>query len=101
MSAPKCILAAGNIKGIASVDAQLTVKAQEVEMASTGATYQPTFYQVKSGDNLSKIAKHFYGNANRYPEIFEANKPMLSHPDKIYPGQTLRIPGVESTANAA
>ena len=49
-------------------------------------------YTVKSGDTLSKIAKEFYGNANTYMKIFEANKPMLSHPDKIYPGQNLRIP---------
>ena len=45
-----------------------------------------------SGDNLSKIAKKFYGDANKYPVIFEANKPMLKDPNKIYPGQNLRIP---------
>ena len=50
---------------------------------------------VKSGETLGKIAKHYYGNAMRYPEIFEANKPMLDHPDKIYPGQVLRIPNAE------
>ena len=50
------------------------------------------YYTVVSGDTLSKIAKEFYGNANAYMKIFEANKPMLSHPDKIYPGQNLRIP---------
>jgi len=50
------------------------------------------FYTVVKGDTLSKIAKEFYGNANAYTKIFEANKPMLSHPDKIYPGQNLRIP---------
>ena len=44
------------------------------------------------GDTLSKISKQFYGDANQYQKIFEANKPMLSHPDKIYPGQKLRIP---------
>ena len=44
------------------------------------------------GDTLSKIAKQYYGNANAYMPIFEANKPMLTHPDKIYPGQVLRIP---------
>ena len=44
------------------------------------------------GDTLSKIAKEHYGNANLYNKIFEANRPMLSHPDKIYPGQKLRIP---------
>jgi nucleoid-associated protein YgaU len=50
------------------------------------------FYTVKSGDTLSKIAKMHYGDGNRYSAIFEANKPMLSDPDKIYPGQVLRIP---------
>jgi LysM repeat protein len=49
------------------------------------------YYTVRSGDTLSKVAKEFYGNANAYMQIFEANTPMLSHPDKIYPGQTLRI----------
>ena len=47
---------------------------------------------MKSGDTLSKIAKEAYGDANTYMKIFEANKPMLSNPDKIYPGQVLRIP---------
>jgi len=47
---------------------------------------------VERGETLSAIAKKFYGDANKYPAIFEANKPMLSNPDKIYPGQKLRIP---------
>jgi nucleoid-associated protein YgaU len=47
---------------------------------------------VVKGDTLSKIAKAVYGDPMKYPAIFEANKPMLSHPDKIYPGQVLRIP---------
>jgi nucleoid-associated protein YgaU len=47
---------------------------------------------VRSGDTLSKIAKDAYGDANAYMQIFEANKPMLSNPDRIYPGQVLRIP---------
>ena len=50
------------------------------------------FHTVESGDTLGKIAKNYYGDAMKYPVIFEANKPMLSHPDKIYPGQVLRIP---------
>ena len=50
------------------------------------------FHEVKKGDTLSAIAKATLGNANRYNDIFEANRPMLSHPDKIYPGQKLRIP---------
>jgi hypothetical protein len=49
-------------------------------------------YVVEAGDSLSKIAKKFYGNANAYMKIFEANKDQLSDPDKIKPGQKLRIP---------
>lgn len=77
----KLILAVGNIKGISRVEADLPEDAPA-----------PVFYTVKSGDTLSKIAKETLGDANRYCEIFEANKPMLSDPDKIYPGQSLRIP---------
>jgi nucleoid-associated protein YgaU len=79
----KIVLCCGNVAGVASVNDQLTVE-QPVE--------ESRWYTVKSGDTLSKIAKEHYGNANAYMQIFEANKPMLSHPDKIYPGQTLRIP---------
>lgn len=50
------------------------------------------FYTVQKGDTLSAIAKRHYGDANAYPAIFEANRPMLEHPDRIYPGQVLRIP---------
>jgi nucleoid-associated protein YgaU len=50
------------------------------------------FYTVESGDTLGAIAKQFYGNAGKYMVIFEANRPMLEDPNKIYPGQVLRIP---------
>ncbi len=79
----KVVLVVGNTEGIASVDDQMTTAVQEPEAQ---------FHTVVSGDSLSKIAKVYYGNAMKYPEIFEANKPMLTHPDKIYPGQVLRIP---------
>ena len=82
----KLILAAGNVSGIAEVDDSMNVK-------SKAKVDEATFYTVKSGDSLSKIAKKFYGDAMRYPDIFEANTPMLKHPDRIYPGQVLRIPG--------
>lgn len=80
----KIVLCCGNVSSVGKVDDQLTV-AQAAGPAST-------FYEVKSGDSLSKIAKTVYGDANAYMKIFDANKPMLSNPDKIYPGQTLRIP---------
>ncbi len=79
----KVLLCCGNVAGVASVNDMLVVTAPEPEAQ---------WHTVVSGDNLSKIAKHFYGDANKYPVIFEANKPMLTHPDKIYPGQMLRIP---------
>lgn len=79
----KVVLILGNIEGIASVDDRLTVTNPEPEA---------TFYTVVKGDTLSKIAKAHYGDAMKYPVIFEANKPMLTSPDLIYPGQVLRIP---------
>ena len=50
-------------------------------------------YTVKAGDTLSRISQQFYGNANQYNKIFEANRDQLSDPDKIKPGQELKIPG--------
>ena len=49
-------------------------------------------YVVKRGDTLSRIAEEFYGDASLYPKIFEANRDILSDPDRIKPGQKLRIP---------
>jgi len=80
----KVVLCCGNVANVTSVDDQLTV--------AGGGQTASQWYTVASGDTLSKIAKQFYGDTNKYPQIFEANKPMLSNPDKIYPGQVLRIP---------
>jgi nucleoid-associated protein YgaU len=71
------------VAGVAEVENRMSVARPEPEAQ---------FHTVVRGDTLSAIAKKFYGNANQYMVIFEANKPMLSHPDKIYPGQVLRIP---------
>jgi nucleoid-associated protein YgaU len=79
----KLILALGNVAGVAKVEEAVT--------ASTAGA-EATFYTVQKGDSLSAIAKAHYGDAGAYNQIFEANKPMLQHPDKIYPGQVLRIP---------
>jgi len=79
----KILLAAGNVAGVAGVEDQMQVLVSEPEAQ---------YHEVQRGDTLSKIAKQYYGDANKYNAIFEANKPMLSHPDKIYPGQKLRIP---------
>ena len=79
----KVTLCCGNVASVTSVDNVMSVTNPEPEAQ---------YHDVVSGDNLSKIAKKYYGDANKYPVIFEANKPMLTHPDKIYPGQKLRIP---------
>ena len=79
----KIILVVGNSEGIAQVDDRMDVKNTEPEAV---------FHTVERGDTLSKISKVHYGDPNQYPLIFEANKPMLQDPDKIYPGQVLRIP---------
>jgi nucleoid-associated protein YgaU len=79
----KILLCCGNVQGVASVNDLIVVSSPAPEAQ---------YHTVVSGDNLSKIAKKFYGDPNKYPAIFEANKPMLKHPDKIYPGQMLRIP---------
>ena len=83
--AEKIALAVGNVEGVEIVDNRLVVAEPQEEA---------TFYTVVKGDSLSKIAKAVYGDAMKYPVIFEANKPMLTHPDKIYPGQVLRIPAL-------
>lgn len=74
----KVILAVGNVEGVAEVEASDADDA--------------VFHTVEKGDTLWAVASKALGNGARYTEIFEANKPMLSHPDKIYPGQVLRIP---------
>ncbi|MHA6821169.1 peptidoglycan-binding protein LysM [Ralstonia pseudosolanacearum] len=79
----KIVLCCGNVTGIQAVDDQMSVSTEAPESQ---------WHTVASGDTLSAIAKKFYDDANKYPVIFEANKPMLSDPNKIYPGQKLRIP---------
>lgn len=99
----KAIVAAGNIKGVESVEDRIKIGAPpgktaapvtlaEAPQPEASEAPDSQFYTVKSGDTLSKIAREFYGSASKFPVIFEANRPMLSNPDRIYPGQVLRIP---------
>jgi len=78
----KAALAAGNVANVSEVDNDLVAPAADPAQ----------YHDVVRGDTLSAISKKYYGDANKYNAIFEANKPMLTHPDKIYPGQKLRIP---------
>ena len=80
----RVILAVGNTEGVEQVDEQITIAKDDGS--------ESEMYVVESGDTLWAIAQATYGDGNRYPDIFEANKPMLDDPDKIYPGQVLRIP---------
>ncbi len=79
----KIVLCCGNVSGVSHVNDMMSVD----QSAPEG-----TYYTVVAGDNLSKISKANYGDPNKYMKIFDANKPMLSNPDRIYPGQVLRIP---------
>ena len=78
----KIVICCGNVQSVAGVADDMQSPPEP----------EGTYHTVVSGDTLSAISKKVYGNANLYNQIFEANRPMLSSPDKIYPGQVLRIP---------
>jgi nucleoid-associated protein YgaU len=104
----KCVLLAGNVKGVVDVYAnKMTVKPQPQKAAAATAPgdtkteaaapaeeveEKVEFYVIQSGDTLSKIAKRYYGDAMKYPRIFEANREVIQDPDKIFVGQKIRIP---------
>ncbi len=81
----KAALIAGNIEGIAKVDAD----ALETEEPSV---IDDIFYEIQKGDTLWKVADIYYKDGSRYTEIFEANREVIKDPDLIYPGQMIRIP---------
>jgi len=85
----KLLLALGNVVGIARVDENITTR--------DGAPAS-VFYTVAKGDTLWNIAESHYGDGNKYRIIFDANKPILTDPDKIYPGQMLRLPPLQASA---
>lgn len=99
----KAILAAGNVEGVFSVDAAgiairppagaapAVAEAAAPHEGAGGA--KETFYDIQRGDTLSGIAKRFYGDASKWPRLFEANREIIKDPDKIYPGQKIVIPG--------
>jgi LysM repeat protein len=94
----KAVIAAGNAIGISKVEANVQVPPP---VAATGQGDVPSkMYTVKKGDTLSGIAERVYGKGKgiEHRSIFEANQPMLQSPDKIYPGQVLRIPPIERKA---
>lgn len=100
----KAVLLAGNVDGVKRVDdAKLQVKPLEVHQqeaaeyeAKKGLVEEPadayTFYTIEKGDTLSGLSKRFYGDASRWNDLFEANRGVISDPDRIYPGQQIRVP---------
>ena len=82
----KAILIAGNVEGVETVEAdKLTAPAPEQDS-------KVDYYEIQSGDTLSKLAQQYYGDPMKYPVLFEANREVILDPDKIYPGQKIRIP---------
>ena len=89
----KAALIAGNVKGVSSVDDNgLTAPAAPKPAAAAPAQAATRYYTIKSGDSLSKIAEAMYGDSGQHDKIFEANREVIGDPDKIYPGQQIRIP---------
>lgn len=92
----KAILMAGNVKGVGRVVSEIQVAESadsapgELNPSGSGAAIE--YYVIVKGDTLSAIAKRFYGDANQYPRIFEANREVIKNPDKIFVGQKIRIP---------
>jgi hypothetical protein len=80
----KAVLMAGNIKGVSEVNID-GLQAPPVQA-------KVEYYIIKKGDTLSAVAKQFYGKANDYPKIFEANREVIKDPNLIFPGQKIRIP---------
>ena len=83
----KAVLICGNVKGVSQVNDEKLIISVEEDPAE--------FYTIVPGDSLSKIAKRYYGDAMKYPLIFEANREVIKNPDLIYPGQQIRIPKLD------
>lgn len=100
----KCVLMAGNVEGVIDVYASALTPFVAPRPAETpvGGPHQHAhatpeqgreeYYVIVRGDTLSGIAKRYYGHANRWPELFEANREVIEDPDKIFPGQKIRVP---------
>ena len=97
----KSVLMVGNVAGVKDVTVnkmKLTAEAQKqaatdvVEAKAAVEAAAVEYYTIEKGDSLSKIAKSFYGDPMKYKQLFEANREVIEDPDKIFPGQKIRIP---------
>jgi len=80
----KAVLMAGNVQGVSEVNID--------KLQAPPVQAKVEYYFIKKGDTLSAIAKQFYGKANDYPKIFEANREVIKDANLIFPGQKIRIP---------
>ncbi len=88
----KVILIAGNVEGVESVNADQLITAQTVAETNERDFPEPRFYTIKDGDTLWAIAQEYYNDGNKYTQIVEANLEVIKDADKIYAGQTIRVP---------
>ena len=90
----KAVLLAGNVKSVENVNDQLTINPPEPDAPAEVAA-EPVFYTIQSGDSLWKLASAHYGDGNKWQALFEANREVIKDPDKIYPGQQIRVPTLD------
>ena len=90
----KAILIAGNIEGIAQVDAEQLVTLEQISEENVREIPEEIFYTIVKGDTLWEIATKFYDDGSKYTHIVDANLEVIKNADLIYPGQTIRIPEV-------
>jgi len=88
----KAILIAGNVEGIAQVNAEQLVTLEQIASENTQEIFEPVFYTIQKGDTLWGIATEFYQNGSKHPLIVEANLEVIKNADLIYPGQAISIP---------
>ena len=88
----KAILIAGNVEGVANVNADELVSPEIIASANVRDLPEPVFYTIAKGDTLWGISTDFYKDGSKFPMIVEANLEVIKDADKIYPGQAIRIP---------
>jgi len=90
----KVILIAGNIKGIAQVDAEQLITMEQISEENVREIPEEIFYTIEKGDTLWAIASKYYDDGSKYTHIVDANIEVIKNPDLIYAGQVIRIPEV-------
>jgi len=90
----KAILIAGNVEGVANVNADELVSPEIIAATNVRDIPEPVFYTIAKGDTLWGISTDFYKDGSKYPIIVEANLEVIKDADKIYPGQSIRIPAM-------